>query len=248
LDIKETIKRLLATAHNEASSDQEIETALRTARGLMFKYQLDETDIESHILEHERKQDKKTTSDYAAFGKRLSSWEITLSSYINKFVGGIFIYYENDTRNARQFGKAVLVNGLPRESQHLVFCGPDELVNFAIDLYKDLSTICCFMVRTKYGSVFVGEGRAYCDGFVTALFNKLDKIDRLEDNRNALILIGEKQREIKKWLTKEKGLRFQDAKPRNLKNYDHAWSEGYQDGNETDVNGMAKSRDKKRLN
>lgn len=244
MDIKETIKRLLATAHNEASTDNEIEIALKSARSLMFKYQLDETDIESHQMKHERKQHEKTKHDYAAFGKRLSSWEVSLGKYIESFVGGIFVYYEQNTKTSRQFGKAVLVNGIPKEGQHQVFCGPDDLVNFGIELYKDLSTIIAFMSRHKFGSVFVGEGRAYCDGFVSNLYHQLQKVDRLSDNRNTLIIIEKRRNEIKKWT----GMKFQEGKPRNLKNYDDAWTEGWKDGDETNVNKMAKDKDKKRIN
>lgn len=246
MDVKQTIKRLLATAHNEASTDNEVEQALRSARQLMFKYHLTEDDI--RILEHERKEFKKTTKDHSTRGKNITSWESSLTKYIEQFVGGIFVYYESDHRNARQFGKAILINGIPKEAQHVIFCGPDDLVDLAIELFHDLGTIIEFTARFKYGGAFVGEGRAYGDGFVNALHNKLAEIDRLENNTKALSIIEDKKNEVVKWLKQEKGLRFTQSKPRNLKSYDNAWRDGWDDGDTIDVNSMRDSKDKRKLN
>ena len=152
-NVKHLIKRLLATANDESASDNEIEQALRSARQLMFKYHLSEDDIK--FTEHERKIEN-TTSDFSGFGKNISSWESYLAGYIGKFVGCIFVYLENDHKNARRFGKAILVNGLPQEKQHIVFCGPSDLVQLATELYSDLATMIAFMAKCKYGSVFVG--------------------------------------------------------------------------------------------
>ena len=112
-------------------------------------------------------------------------------------------------------------NGRPKKAAGVTFYGIAEEVELAIDLFNELRTTIAAMSKLRFGGVYRGDGREYCEGFVGGLFTKIKQEEkrRLEDatrdGGRALVLVqkaGElvaiKQDAAKDWLAKTHKIRL----------------------------------------
>ncbi len=226
--IKAKIRKLLRTAANDASTDGEIDNALRAAQALMFANRIDECDLGS--------DDEPTIPEHYArckvftIGRNLSVWECSLGEFICDFFGDINFYSHGGQKHPRE----------NRTCTGVVFYGPADEVQFAGELYHELADEISKTSKLKYGGCFRGRGRSYCRGFTHGLQAKLRQSRKRLDsenkgtalmivNRNALVLQAGNN-----WLA-EQGIRLGTG-TNYAGNYDpSAFAKGVADGKSRNV-------------
>ena len=179
-DIKERIRRLLNLA-NDNDAQGEIENALRFARRLMLRAGLTEDDFKERSV-HEiaadlEYGDRQTTTT----GAKMSQWESWLSTAIAQLVGSVGVYCKGKGVIRDENGLVKLdAKGRPKKGVQVIFYGPVVDAAEAVELFNEWALVIAAMGRARFGGVFRGEGRSYCEGFASALHEKLRKILKIE--------------------------------------------------------------------
>ena len=91
--------------------------------------------------------------------------------FVCRFVGGVKCHTSKDY----QRGAAGIVldsRGRRTLTAGIIFYGIDDEVELACDLFQELRVTIAAMARLRWGGVYKGDGREYCEGFVTGLFSK----------------------------------------------------------------------------
>lgn len=170
---KNTIRHLLNLANDPAAAAGEIANAMRFAAKLMEQHQLGEDEIDEldeKLIDLERAEMARST----VFGssRNLAYWEQVCAAFAAKLVGGVSYY--SATEFYQVGGIAQLDrNGQPTYRRAVVFYGVAEDVELARQVYAEVVTTIAAMSRLRYGAVFRGAGRDYCEGFAEALHGKL---------------------------------------------------------------------------
>jgi len=236
--IKIRLKRLFAVAENDASTDGEIENAMRAARNLMSQHQIERDDIFET-------DDGEVCTTNVVFGRSscysmyssICSWESYICRFISDFVGNVGFYIQNGILRRNSAGMAT-----KGKATKITFYGPELDVQFCIELYDE---ICCFVTasaKLKFGNALArGEAAAYAEGFAHGLWEANKKETRvLEEasqggDKNALMVINRSltvKKDAKKWLSTECGLKLGKGRPlpsMALKDFG-AYAEGKSDG------------------
>jgi hypothetical protein len=199
--IKKTIRELLNLSENDAAFEQEAENALRFARKLMLRHNIDQSDLEA-----ERTQDEVDAAAEVEYGRKhfysetsgIAAWERSLNQLVSRLVGTVNWYYSTgELKRTRHGAYVYLDNGKRKRAARVTFYGPVADCLEAIDLVDEWRQIIIAMARLKCGTVFRGSGRSYCEGFVNGLDDKLDTIEQEEkkevkaiakDRSNALMI------------------------------------------------------------
>lgn len=159
---KETIRKLMNLADNDAAAKGEIENAMRFANKLMEEHQLKPEDIGDidHLTEDLNKKTFNRGKVSTTFAK-IARWEYTLAWFACKLVGGVQYYF----------------NANERIGDHGVFTlyGVDEDVEIAQNLFNECRLILTSMAALKYKSFYGGDGRSYCEGFASGLYSQLNQ-------------------------------------------------------------------------
>lgn len=244
------VKKLMAIADNDASSDHEIDTALNFAKKLMDNHHLTEDDLAHEPDDDYEKARKADKGLYRSFvGTRMFTWEVALGWFVSEFVGCPWYCDQNlkIVRNARGFAVIDPVTEQPKKGKSFVFYGIAEDAAIAQEVYNEMRSLIATMAVSKWGNCYRGDGAAYAEGFVAGLETKLKKA-RIEEKKQtestALILLSHRRDELIKvkneiardWLQKEKGVTLSKGQQRAGSNGSlHARKEGYTDGQNTDV-------------
>ena len=236
-EILEKIKKCMATAGNDASTDGEKESALRLAQILMAKHSVDVTDLDTYkdAKTLEREIGRMATR---SFTKKPITWENACANFICEFVGGIKWYWLSPGHKE---------NPLPSKTALLVFYGEKHLLSLATELYNELKIVIAASARAKIGSFIRGKGRNYGDGFVTGIYRKWkDQYQLLlSSNENALILrneviVRDREKAAADWIKNDFGLKLSSS-PATKKTFDHnAYSRGIADGKNYSLNSQEK--------
>ena len=177
--VKSNIRAMLNLANDSAAAQGEIDNALRFVKKLMEEHQLSEDDIgddntidiEDKLINLERAE--MGTSEMYFNGGKLSDWETSAASFVCELVGGVKYYWTGRqpylVDGVRQFKKR---NGRLIQRRKIVFYGIAEDTNIAQQVYAELTTTIAAMAKIKWGGVFRGAGRSYCEGFVSGLWRK----------------------------------------------------------------------------
>lgn len=210
--IKETIRRLLAVAENDASFEQEVETAIRSARQLMSAYQLSREDVSggggAGDVNVSAVQFDSCEVPYIQGGRK-SCWEVSAAYWACEMVETAKFYTTRTTRRDSL--------GKPRLLSLTVFYGPAEDASFAADLLSEVQEVVATIARHRYGSVFRGDGGAFSEGFVEGLRSQLREAKRKDQEASAesrgLIVVQDQralaiQEAATSWLAEEKGVRL----------------------------------------
>ena len=91
-EIKARIRALLNTASNDASTEGEIDNAMRFAQRLMHRHHLTEDECldDGNIHEKAADQDWEMDTGRAAVNSSMfRAWELALGLWVAKFVGGV---------------------------------------------------------------------------------------------------------------------------------------------------------------
>lgn len=254
--VKDRIRKLLNLAGGEGAYDGEIANAMRFAKALMDEHNLSEDDLEKvdqKIVDLERAEMK--TGRCSTGSRKMYAWEGHLASFVSQFVGGVGVYSDPKVRIQRR-GKWIQTdeNGETKYAKSFVFYGIAEDVMMATELYEEMYTTIVSMARIKYAKVYRGEGRSYCEGFVSGLFVRLAEDDQkqkeIADSQKRLGMTGtslvlvEKRNELVqakkqhslKWLRQEKGIRLGKRQSSNGgRHFKDAYKEGHEDGKSSEV-------------
>jgi len=256
-DAKEKIRKLLNLADDDAAAQGEIDNALRFARRLMLKHNVDQDDLDEPQDPHEIAAD--TEYDEAktwTAGANLSQWEGGLMNVIKEVVGTVGCYYDSGSRERKtEHGTLVFDDkGKPKRGTKITFFGPAEDCRDAAGLFTEWATIIVSMARMKYGGCFRGAGRSYAEGFINGMRQNIRSIKREErelitecafpgstDTRaltvkRAYSVMEAKRERSTKWLTDVMGITLGSARGSAGGNYNHdAYSSGKADGSKANV-------------
>lgn len=235
--IKDTIRKMLDLAKDDAATEGEIRNALHFAQKLMDQHNLSEEDLpdaDNRLLEIE----KAECGQFNAFtgSEKVAIWEKYLASFVSKFTNvPCFLHTKTDT--VRKNGLVQLGDdGNARRARRFVFYGITEDAQFATQLYEELQVTLATLARLKYGSVYRNSGRDYLEGFTEGLHSQLRQVQPQTSSCTALVvkrneIVEAKQRRAVDFI-RSKGvkLRRSTSKSGATRHDDGARESGRQDG------------------
>lgn len=167
--IKSRIRKLLALANDSAAAEMEIEQALCHAQRLMDLHHVSEADLSP--AEREERMARITT--FTGSNKR-QAWEGWLINAVCDALGGIASYWSDASVVRSETGAAVLgKDGEVRQAVSVTFFGAEEDCILARSVYDETRLTIATMGRLRWGGVYKGEGRSYCEGYVLGLTARL---------------------------------------------------------------------------
>lgn len=261
--IKETIRDLLNLADNDGAFEQEAENALRFARKLMNRHGLDQSD-----LEEERDATSVAAAADVEYGRRnsfsesstLSKWEETVATTACEILGTVQWYVQTKILKKTPHGTVQTHprTGKPLRGTRMVFYGPAGDCEHVIDLLDEWRALIMAMARLKYGGVFKGPGRSYCEGFAHSLWRKFAQIREEEERQKkqldgdrsmALMLVNSSAIQVAKkekgsdWLKNVEGIKLQKRPATSYrKHHGDAFNKGVADGKRANVSAERKKR------
>lgn len=254
-EIKNRIKKLLALSEDDGAADAEAESALRFARRLMLKHEIDEAQLNEAKDVHEAAADEEYSDEQvASVGSSLTHWEGLVAWAVVKLVGTVKHYRGGGFVERREEGRAVInpVTGRVCRAVPLIFYGPAHDVADATTMYREWVATILALARMKWGGALRGPGRSYCEGFAQALLNKVYKINKEEQAalpehttsqqwalvvQRAADLVVAKRERATTWLKEERGIELRGS-GRNSGYGEHhggAYKDGASDGSKADV-------------
>lgn len=231
--VKDTVRKLLNLAKNDAAYEGEIENAVKFAQKLMAQHNLSEKDL------IEKSVSREMAKAYAwGNGRKLVTWEINLGGFVRDLVGTVVAAIDKKVMPRRSELGTIQYNedGEAVEGQSIMFFGVPEEVFMCKSLYENLALTIATMARMKHGTALRKEGKEYSDGFIYGLYDKLQKA---KDTEKALVqqtnaLVVRKLDMVKMEYNKKYG----QGKPTNLQNRikrTGAFDDGRVDGSKMDV-------------
>lgn len=250
----ERIRKLLTLAGDTSATQGEIENAMRFAQRLMAEHEIAEH--EAQAQGGEDRVDPRApirTDDYTrrtvpGGSERAATWEGWLGSYLADLVGGIGVYInKREGATRRENGIGVRVVGY-------CFYGDPEACELAADLWAELRETIATSAVMGYGGCYRGEGRAYAEGFVLGLIEKLREERAAErrgeakalpdptgqstaivplrpDQRAALDLVHKRKKDAAShWLKTSCGIKLGGGGSAGGKHYAGAHAAGMRDG------------------
>jgi len=187
-EIKRKLRAILAkTDDGSGATEAEVANALAFARRLMVQHNISTEELGRPRNEHELAADAEAVEYGRACawtqGQRLSAWESTLSAAIERLVGTVG-RYRSSVRPARRDGRALFSEtGAPRRAVPIYFYGPVADARDATELFEEWALTISALGRMRYGNVYRGEGRSYCEGFAAALRDRVTRLQREERTR-----------------------------------------------------------------
>ena len=248
--IKDRIRQMLAIASNDASSDGEIDNAIRFARNLMDQHRLSENDLVVEPADQKQAiNDAPKDRAFVTIGGKIYAWESQLAHAVGQIVGCPFYTNGDKTRLARSRAGYVRFDakGEAMRGKSIVFYGIAEDAWLAAELYEELRTTIITLARLKWGGCYKGDGGRYAEGFVDGINSKITSQEKQErinaTGVNSLILIERRNdlvvhtnRVARNWLTSQ-GVRLSKGTPRPGANGSaNAYGSGVADGQRSTVN------------
>ena len=212
------IQKLLATAGDAAASENEIQSAINIAKKLMTAHHLTEEDLAHEPEDDYKKIDAADFGEVRSFvGPTVALWESQLAGVISEFVGSP-AYIDRTKRPVRKNGFVQFDDDDEiKYAKSVVFYGVAEDAAIAGQLYDDMRGVIATMAVGRTGKIYKSEGASYCQGFVSALYNKIRQAARIEmtgTGNTALIvlrskdLIEYKKDKAKTWLSTERDIKI----------------------------------------
>lgn len=174
------IRKLIDLGEDDGATEAEAGNALRFASRLMLKHRISEAELHAAADVHEVAADTEyTRMEVSSSGVRLSRWESDLSMAMCKLIGTVQCYIgEQSVRRVAGVVQIDEKTGEPNKSTPILFYGPLQDVVEAQELFLTWAQTIAAMARLRYGGVFRGPGRSYCEGFSRALYGKAQSIVR----------------------------------------------------------------------
>ena len=242
--IKKTIRDLFNLAENDAAAEGEVENAIRFARRLLDKHHLSEEECRKDPTMNAARSEVMEENGCVVGNGKLAYWEKQLGGFVQQFVGsvGCYLDYPKEVKidGRLQFGD----DGKPLVARRVVFFGVAEDAAMASNLYKTLQLTIATMARFRYGGAHRGDGRTYCEGYVSGLYSKLReavRIDSIDSESRALVVQStalakaSKERAIA-WRERVTGRKLRAGNARSVGASDpNAYNQGKADGAKTGV-------------
>jgi hypothetical protein len=173
--VKDTIRKLLNLANNDAATEGEVNNAMRFAARLMEQHQLSEEDVKLNKTDEKLLDlENQTFAELSGWmgGNKFCHWESEAASFACAFVGGVKWYYVEKVRYKVNGIQKLFFDGKPMTKTKVTFYGIEEDVQLAFAVYNELIMTIAAMAKLKWGGVYRGPGRNYCEGFMDGLFGK----------------------------------------------------------------------------
>lgn len=236
--IKQKVKKLLNLGNDPAAFDGEVRNAMAAAQRMMDQHHLSEADLS----QEGGYEEQMTQSHVYTNGSSLSTWESSLAHAVADVVGTVGWYRSHPMMRRTEQGFAVVENGQPQKAVKVMFYGPAEDVEIAKELFTDMSLTIMTMARLKYGTVFRGEGRSYCEGFTRELAEQAKLGTKARSNTCSAIVL-KKADLARKWLKEVAGVKLYSAGSRSSSsNSLEAYREGRRDGAQAGMSVNRKSK------
>lgn len=245
---RDTIRKLLNVAKNDAATEGEINNALNSARALMKRYHLNEEDVSENEDDLKRKiRNAEKGQVFVSIKSKLYGWEGDLAYFCAQFVGGVGAYASHNKKPARDHRGFVMFDewGEPYEGKQICFYGICEDSAMAAELFHELRLLIMSMARLKFGSCYKGHGGKYSEGFVSGLKERIKQQALLEQRTatpTGLIFIGKrdalieyKAEEAKKFIEQKFPRMGKWAGAYGATGSHEAFVEGKNDGRKADV-------------
>lgn len=197
--IKSRVLKLMNLAQCPAAAEGEIHNAMAFARKLMDEHHLTEADLQDEEIREE--QMGKTVATCG--GSKMSAWESALAHAIVALFGSIGWFVGGKTDPRDEFG--ILQRNEP-DRQTAIFYGPIEDAELAREMFEEIGKTIATMARLKWGGVYRGRGRSYCEGFSYELLNRVRKDVREHRTEECKALVLVKAEDAKKWLKDVEGI------------------------------------------
>jgi len=252
--VKDTVRKLLNLANNGAAAEGEIANAMRFAAKLMEQHQLTEEEVKLNKVDEKILDlENQTFAELKGWfgGYKFCEWESNAASFACAFVGGVKWYYREDVVERDENGIAkcwpAWYGHKVKTKVQVTFYGIEEDVAIAFAVYNEILMTVAAMAKLKYGGVYRGPGRNYCEGFVSGIWSKWysdqdnqRKIAHQQtSNCTALAVIDSRKLIVQRkeelaiqWLSEKRGLKLGKGRARSSSgSYNReAHNEGYTDG------------------
>lgn len=246
--VKEMLRRLLAVAKDDASSESEIEQATSIANHYMAAYHLSESDVEEKkpLNPMQLAETFTYTSDYVQTkGVKICSWENYLAGLIVDMFKSLGCYISSDHKRLSENGFVEVDKKTqnPLRCSRVVFYGVDEEIAAAREIYSNFQITIAAMALLKHGTIVSSAGRAYGEGFVAGARQAFETAKAKEQQadvetrtliRKSNEIAIAKKYQASKWL-KRQGVELGEAIQHNVKSNASAYSQGYSDGRQSNV-------------
>jgi hypothetical protein len=170
---KDTIRKLLNLAANDAAAEGEIANAVAFASRLMAEHSFSQADIDqgdtaADIMAELDAAELGSAQSFCGSSKQ-SSWEGWAANFVCDLIGGLKCHWKRADYPRTAAG--IMIGREPRVA--IKFYGLAEDAALAAEVYQELRETIAAMAKLRWGGVYRGEGRSYCEGFVSALNAKL---------------------------------------------------------------------------
>lgn len=250
--IKDRIRKLTTLGGDAGAFEQEAENALRFARKLMLDHNLTEGDLDAHERAAQAERIEYGRESAYSAGRHLTGWECALARAVALLIGTIKYYKQSNVEQRTPQGTLAFgSDGRRQMKAAITFYGPAEDVRDAVSIFAEWSLTIAAMARLNFGGALRGDGRAYCDGFVDGLAEKLRRVGVDErktiadGGSTALVLTGQrsmmqaKQERAIEWLRKECGVSLRAGRGAIRSNGGGAYGRGQAAGR---ASNMSRSR------
>ncbi len=257
--IKERIRNLLELAGDDGAADQEVDNALKFARRLMLKHNIDDEDLAEPRDPHEIAADiEYGKREVYSSGARVTDWERDLGSVISMLIGSVN-HYRDPQKTERRTPHGTIdydKRGQASMAQRIFYYGPVVDVVEAAELHREWAETVVAMARLKFGGALRGEGRSYAEGFVEAMCSKVaaqrSKESRaidagrslpLSDGEECTAIQLSQARELiqvkseygRRWLRQVDGIRLVRSGGSGGRHYGNAHKQGRRDGSRAKI-------------
>lgn len=230
-NILSKLEALMKRTRENGASEAEVEAAMAVARRLM-----DEHNIQMEELLAKQKMDGSPSSieikeEQARVSAKMDRFEKYLM-HTASYICDVKWYYKTVRRFDPEDQKV-------KKQIQLIFYGMGHDVFAAKLLFLELLVVVRAMARVKVGKQWTQRHYYYCDGFCAGLMSKAQalkaKSNRAAVSSTSLILV--KDHAIAKYGEEVLCLHTGKSRPMDSSRYfSKEYSEGYQDGNEYDIN------------
>jgi len=248
---KSTIRKLLNLATNDGAAEGEIDNAFRFADRLMRAHHLSLDDVEENDDPHQAAANEELWEFGQAHGKatgrHFCSWEKSLASFVNQFLGSTKCYLDGHHRPKTEYGTFEFDDrGRMKCESRMIFYGLEDEVTMAAEMFDQWRLAIAALARMKCGGALRGKGQHYGDGFVAGMLEKLREGRKTEEltsdeKSTALVvrtnaIVTRKKERASSWLAHTKGIKLSTEYSSGRRTFDpNAYGQGKQDGRNADV-------------
>lgn len=234
--IKDKLRKLFRVAENDASTDGEIDNALRAAECIMNTYNLERDDV----FEGEDGEVNVTNLSFTRVYRyskyqTLSGWEASLISFVNKFVPSTQAYVQRGAIRRNEYGMAA-----NSRATAIVFFGPEMDTIWAAEVFDEVVTFIVAAATLRYGAALHrGMAAAYAEGFCMSLLDSVTRTQaqlRSTSDSRALVVVNRSKamcEASRNWLQSEHNVRLGRARRMSSSaswRHGDAYSQGRADG------------------